>query len=157
MRTRKTTRTNPMAPIRERVRQARDAAGMSCAELARRVGVGRTAAVQWEKEDGTAPSVENMARVAVVLGVTFEWLATGRGPTRNKEGTELPAVMSSDFAHNLLEERLLRFARKLPRRNAELLVELVENLAAKHNGTDLSDLHLLGEIDGRLPGLGSGV
>jgi transcriptional regulator with XRE-family HTH domain len=155
MRTRKSQRATTMSPIRERMRQAREAAQLSCAELARRVGVGRTAAVQWEKEDGTAPSVENLARAAVVLNVSFEWLATGRGPTHGNGNIEQPALTFSDFAHNLLEERLLRFVRKLPRRNAELLVELIENLGSRQTVADLTDLRILGEINGSIAGLGS--
>ncbi len=117
-----------MAPIRERIRQAREASGLCCAELARRVGVGRTAAVLWEKEDGTTPSVDHLSVIAIVLGVNFEWLATGRGPMREGEGAELPALMFSDFAHNQAEDRLLKLSRRLNPRNRDLLVRLLEAL-----------------------------
>src|SRR5687768_12608161 len=68
--------------IHERIQQARVSAGFSRAELARRVGVGPSAAVQWENSTGTAPTLENLARIAIATGVAFEWLATGRGSAR---------------------------------------------------------------------------
>lgn len=68
--------------IGDRIKFARQRKGFqSKAELARRLGISASSVVQWERpSDGTSPSVENLAKLAVVLGVNFEWLATGRGP-----------------------------------------------------------------------------
>lgn len=54
--------------------------GVSQEEFAARLGVSRGAVAQWEMEKGTTPSVRNLEQVAVHSGVSFEWLATGRGP-----------------------------------------------------------------------------
>jgi transcriptional regulator with XRE-family HTH domain len=64
--------------IAARIREVRDHRGLSQADLAAAVGVTRGACGHWE-QGKTAPSVENLARIAGVLGVRFEWLATGRG------------------------------------------------------------------------------
>lgn len=64
--------------IGARIREAREDRGLSQWDLAATVGVTRGACGHWEQEK-TAPSVENLARTAIALGVRFEWLATGRG------------------------------------------------------------------------------
>lgn len=115
-------------PIRERIGSARQAANLSRAELARQVGVRASAAAQWEQHEGTAPSVENLARIAAATGVAFEWLATGRGPMRASSNEEAPAVILEAFAQNLFEERLLRLGRRVPPRKREALLATLELL-----------------------------
>lgn len=65
--------------ISVRIRVSREEKGLSQAELASAVGVTRGACGHWE-QGKSVPSVENLARIAGLLGVRFEWLATGRGP-----------------------------------------------------------------------------
>jgi transcriptional regulator with XRE-family HTH domain len=62
----------------DRLKTARLRAGLSQAELAKRVGVSSAAVGQWETDD-TNPSNANMRTVADVLSVSVEWLASGRG------------------------------------------------------------------------------
>ncbi|MBL8275012.1 MAG: helix-turn-helix transcriptional regulator [Xanthomonadales bacterium] len=116
------------APIRERIGTARQAANLSRAELARRVGVRASAAAQWEQHEGTAPSVENLARIAAATGVAFEWLATGRGSMHASPAEEAPAVVLDTFAQNPFEERLLRMGRRVPPRKREALLATLELL-----------------------------
>lgn len=52
---------------------------MSRAHLARRIGVVASAAVQWELPNGTSPRLRHLVAIAEITGVSFEWLATGRG------------------------------------------------------------------------------
>lgn len=114
--------------IRERIGTARQAANLSRAELSRRVGVRASAAAQWEQEEGTAPSVENLARIAAATGVAFEWLATGRGPLQHGAQDEAPAVVLDAFAQNLFEERLLRLGRRVAPRKREALLATLDLL-----------------------------
>lgn len=113
--------------IAERVRIAREQAGLSCAELARQVGVRPSAAVQWEAEDGTTPSVENLSRIAGITRTAFEWLATGRGSKAIASDGVDQAVALSDFAQNPYEERWLRIGRKVPPRLRESLLKFLED------------------------------
>jgi transcriptional regulator with XRE-family HTH domain len=114
--------------IRERVGIARQAASISRAELSRRVGVRASAAAQWEQQEGTAPSVENLARIAAATGVAFEWLATGRGAMRPGPQDEAPAVILDAFAQILFEERLLRLGRRVAPRKREALLATLDLL-----------------------------
>jgi transcriptional regulator with XRE-family HTH domain len=120
-----------MQTLAMRIRESRKFGELSRAELARRVGVRPSAAVQWELEDGTAPSVRNLMKIAGVLNVSFEWLATGRGMARPKSLHEVPAVTTDDFAHNLYEEQMLALAREMPTKWREPLVEFLRTILGK--------------------------
>lgn len=63
-----------------RIRQARKERGIrSQKALAELLRVDRAAVNQWEN-DRTVPEARRMPDLARVLGVTQDWLATGRGP-----------------------------------------------------------------------------
>ncbi len=63
--------------IGERIRKARLQAGLSQVRLAALLGVTRSACSQWELPAGTAPRRGRMIELARLLGVSYEWLATG--------------------------------------------------------------------------------
>jgi len=62
----------------QRIRLARKQKGLTQLQLAALVGVSKGACGQWEV-GMTSPTVENLSRLANILEVNFEWLATGRG------------------------------------------------------------------------------
>ncbi len=64
--------------IENRIKQARKALGWSQAELARRMFVTQPTVAAWEL-GFKAPHTKNLTRLAIMLGVSFEWLSTGRG------------------------------------------------------------------------------
>jgi transcriptional regulator with XRE-family HTH domain len=64
--------------MEERIKQARKALGWSQADLARRMFVTQPSVADWES-GRKAPHMKNMVRLAMLLGVSFEWLSTGRG------------------------------------------------------------------------------
>jgi len=64
--------------IAQRIHLARKRKNLTQLQLAELVHVTKSACGQWERGT-TSPSVENLARIALVLGISFEWLATGRG------------------------------------------------------------------------------
>lgn len=111
--------------LSNRIGAARVRAGLTKSELARRVGVCLSAVVQWEHPEGTAPSARNLARVAQVTEVAFEWLATGRGPARMRTDEGAPAIEPATIATTLFEERLLQVARRLPSHRHEPLIEFL--------------------------------
>jgi transcriptional regulator with XRE-family HTH domain len=104
-----------------RIRQARSLAVMTQGELARAVGVNRSAVAQWERErGGTHPSVAHLAAIALATKVTFEWLATGRGQPRCAAEIEVPAVAPA-YTIDALEARCLDAVRRLPRQQRVLI------------------------------------
>ena len=66
--------------IAARIRKARLDAGFSQSHLAHLMRVTRSACSQWEQPGGTAPRGSRLQRLATVLGVSVEWLATGDDP-----------------------------------------------------------------------------
>jgi transcriptional regulator with XRE-family HTH domain len=125
MKDRPTTASASSASLSDRIRQARVRAGLTKTELGRRVGVVTSAVVQWEHPEGTAPNATNLARIAQVTDVAFEWLATGRGPHRLKSGDGPPALEPTAIAATLFEERLLQLARRLPIHRQHPLIEFL--------------------------------
>ena len=83
--------------IARRITQAREAASLSKAELARKIGVTRSAAGQWENADSpTTPTGPNLQLIAKVTGVNAEWLSHGVGePTRAASSNLQPERFSS--------------------------------------------------------------
>lgn len=73
------SRTTPeeLRALGARIREARDAAGLSQAEFARRVGL-KDAASAWRWESGRAePSLAMLRRIASVTDADLGWLAGG--------------------------------------------------------------------------------
>jgi transcriptional regulator with XRE-family HTH domain len=75
-----------------RIATARADAGIkSQTELARRLGVTKSAVSEWEK-DKSKPSTQNLARIAQLTSKGFDWLATGR-TSRSPEYNGAAAVV----------------------------------------------------------------
>ena len=81
-----------------------------------------------ELQVGTLPSAGNLAKIAKITGVSFEWLATGRGTSRLLATRETSAIEIASFAHNLFEERLLQMARAMPPKVRDSLARFLEAL-----------------------------
>jgi transcriptional regulator with XRE-family HTH domain len=84
-----------------RIRQAREARNLSQAEVARAFKLTREAVSQWES-GGTAPTLDRFEALSDLLGVSGEWLLTGRGRpdamhnVRPDEATLLTAYRALD-------------------------------------------------------------
>lgn len=64
--------------IGKRIRAARDKAKLAQADVAIACGVRVLAVLQWE-HDRAVPRADKMALLAQALGVTTDWLLTGKG------------------------------------------------------------------------------
>ena len=94
--------------LSRRVRKARHQAGLSQQVLAERMGVTRGAVANWESAVAV-PAARRLARIANVTGVSYEWLATGRGamlPELGFEDPKTPAI-DADFVDDPVERQLL--------------------------------------------------
>ncbi len=111
----------------DRIAGARDAAGMSQKDLARRLGVKLKTLKAWE-DDLSEPRANKLSMLAGLLNVTLPWLLTGQG-----DGPDAPAdaVMSADAIKMLNELRELRSqlantTERMARLEKSLRVHLVE-------------------------------
>src|SRR4051812_9527660 len=100
----------------ERIRLARRHAAMSQTQLAQAVGVQRSAVSHWEAPQGKNPSVKHLRDMAIVTGVQFEWLVTGRGQMAPSRDSVLDSVAAADamLVDDALEQRLLLAFRDTP-------------------------------------------
>ena len=91
-----------------RIRKARRHAELTQQVLAERMGVTRGAVANWESAVAV-PAARRLARIANVTGVSYEWLATGRGamlPELGFEDPKTPAI-DADFVDDPVERQLL--------------------------------------------------
>ncbi len=94
------------------------------------LGITRSACSQWESARGTAPRRERLEQLANLLGVSYEWLATGRKPKEGKtafmvkEGIvpSYRAVMTDD------QEELLKLYNALSVKMRKALLEFLRSL-----------------------------
>lgn len=112
-----------------RIRKARSGCALSQAELARRIGVKRSAVTQWEHPAGTTPSVDHLIQVAMHTAVTFEWLATGRGAREPGDTEAAQAVMIEDYARDEHESLALAHLRLLSPTKRRIAMDILGVLA----------------------------
>lgn len=121
-----------------RIRVARQYAKLSQAELAQKLGISRGAVANWESANDAHPATSRMVKLAVLTGVSVEWLVTGRGRmTHESGGEEVPAV-DGELVHDISERRLLEAFRRSPARVKSLILQMAEShapMARKLRGT----------------------
>lgn len=109
--------------IGSRIKQARQAAGISQSELAEAMGITRSACSQWEADQGTGPRRERLERLAVELGVTYQWLATGNEPDgQNQISESVPAYLTAE------QSELLHLTKGLKPRQRKALIAFLRTL-----------------------------
>ena len=117
-----------IATFGDRVAAAREAAGMSQTDLARRLGVKLATIRGWE-DDLSEPRANKLSMMAGLLGVSIVWLLTGRG-----DGVAPPvdaAPVSPDMTAVLSEIRDLRL---LVASAADRLARLEKTLRTQAKG-----------------------
>ena len=102
-----------------RIRQARQTAGLSQAELADTLGITRSACSQWESDQGTGPRRARLEALAEALGVSYTWLATGR---ENAIGESEPAYLNAE------QLELLRLFKAMPAKQRRALLDFLRSL-----------------------------
>ena len=126
-----------MSALPTRIRRARLLARLTQAELARRVGVKRSAVTQWEHPLGTTPSMHHLIQIAIETGTCIEWLATARGPCTFEDtagstastNRDAHAPHQHDHQHDPQEdEALLRF-RRLPAHKRRIALQILQVLS----------------------------
>ena len=114
--------------MEERIKKARKTLGWSQADLARRMYVTQPSVADWES-GRKAPHTKNLARLAMLLGVSFEWLSTGRGkmhPSATQHAAQEPAA---DYWIRPEERYLLGIYARLKPKQRTALLGFLESLA----------------------------
>ncbi len=106
-----------------RLSRARDSAGLTVAELARRLGV-KTSTIQAWESDRSQPRANRLAMLAGVLNVSLSWLLHGIGASPSDESR-------SDLV-NAINVNLQRL-RRAHEESARLIVQIEQDLARASN------------------------
>jgi phage repressor protein C with HTH and peptisase S24 domain len=86
-----------MKTLADRLKLALDQAGIKQIDLARRVGVTRGAVSLWFKGTTTNLEGENLLKAAQILGVSPNWLSSGRGRMKSASTTEISLEDNPDY------------------------------------------------------------
>jgi|GEM_PF-2413662 len=115
--------------IGSRIKEAREKARISQAQLARQLNITRSACSQWESEVGTAPRRERLEQIAEILGVSYEWLATGKPVV----SSPMPAGVEEEQGRYVVplradQRELLEIFNRLSVERRSALLELLRTL-----------------------------
>ena len=108
-----------MSKAVSKLRKLREAAGLSLRELARQIGEQPTNVSFWERT-GKLPKSEALAPIAAALGVSVQELLGEPAPKR----AAAPAGKLG---------RVVETLSKLPRRQQDKVVEMIETILAGHH------------------------
>lgn len=93
------------ATFGDRVAGAREVAGMTQAQLSRRLGIKKATLQGWE-QDLSEPRANKLSMLAGVLNVSMTWLITGEGEGMSQPADEV--IVAGDFSDILVELREIR-------------------------------------------------
>ncbi|MEM8731009.1 MAG: helix-turn-helix transcriptional regulator [Pseudomonadota bacterium] len=110
------------ATFGDRIAGARELAGMSQAQLARRLGVKKNTILAWE-DDRSDPRANRLQMMAGLLNVSITWLLTGEGD--GPDGPKPEGSADAGLAELAAEMRELRAQM---RRNAEAAARIEKQL-----------------------------
>lgn len=85
--------------------------------LADLIGVSRSALAQWET-DMSRPSLDNLRKIAEVMEVSFEWLATGRG-------NQYLTVDANQISDDKLDDEITRLLSRLHTGHKKALLDVI--------------------------------
>jgi transcriptional regulator with XRE-family HTH domain len=150
----------------QRIRMARRHCGLSQASLARMVGVQRSAVSHWEAANAKSPNANHLYEIAIATGISFEWLATGRGAMALSNDVRLDSIAAVDalLVDDAIELRLIKAFRGATTKSRIALVEIAEQLVVLRTGRVRQEQTLVALMPGRYakrqlhrPRNGSGV
>lgn len=99
--------------IGDRVKRAREAAELSLAELARTIGVSRSAIGQIENGMTKSPTAENLYKIACKTKTNLDWLITGKGGMAKDVLLQLDIAATGASSMSKDEGDLIEVYRKL--------------------------------------------
>ena len=113
-----------MATFGDRVAAAREAADMTQAQMARRLGVKKATVIGWE-QDLSEPRANKLSMLSGLLNVSMRWMLTGEG-----DDMLIPAEDDApqDFSEVLRELRSMRETMRQQAERAALLEKKLRKL-----------------------------
>jgi len=104
--------------FRENLREAIDYSGLEQKEVAYKANISLRNIENYLRENASIPVADKAVKIAQVLGVTVEYLVTGKNPS-----VKVP------FSINQEIQELIRNIEKLPRNKQRIVIQNALNLA----------------------------
>ena len=117
-----------MPTISQRITQARKMRGLSQERLAERMKVSRGACGHWERGKAL-PSTEHLTKLAIILNVPMEWLATGKGEMDAPHQISEPS--SAHYITSMQDDETKKVAElfyRLSKRKRKIILDLLREL-----------------------------
>ena len=111
--------------FRDRLREQIDFLGLLDKEVAARAGISKRAIDSYVGSRGCMPSADIAVRIAQVLGVSVEYLITGKNDVPNEI---LSAVNKNENSTPMEEQKLLKTFTELSQKDKKTVIALAEYL-----------------------------
>lgn len=111
--------------FRDRLREQIDFLGLLDKEVAARAGISKRAIDSYVGSRGCMPSADIAVRIAQVLGVSVEYLVTGKNNTQKKE---FSATTNNENSTSDEEQKLLKTFTELSQKDKKTVIALAEYL-----------------------------
>ena len=108
--------------FKENLREALDYSGLEQKELAHKANVKLRNIENYLRENASIPMADKAVRIAQTLGVTVEYLVTGKNPPKEDYAFIEPEIRN-----------LVRIIKKLPKNKQLIVIENASHLAVKLN------------------------
>lgn len=103
-----------------RAKAAREMAGLSVAEVAKRIGKSKSTIHAWEADEGSSPrNLEDLVALCQLYGITTDWYLEGREPIFRSDARP---GRHPEF------ERIHELTRTLKQHQRKALVQLLESM-----------------------------
>jgi transcriptional regulator with XRE-family HTH domain len=109
--------------VGDRIKIAREKSGLSQSEVSRIMCLSRTVCGQWERGFAN-PSTSQLVKIAQILRVSFEYLATGEVEKNNK--TINNSNIDNKDKEVILTAKMLELFKKIPIDKKQKLVDFLE-------------------------------
>ena len=103
--------------FKENLREALDYSGLEQKELAYKAKTSLRNIENYLRKNGAIPTAENAVRIAQALGVTVEYLVTGKDEPQEASALTEPEI-----------KKLVRDIKKLPKNKRHIIVQNANNL-----------------------------
>jgi transcriptional regulator with XRE-family HTH domain len=103
--------------FRENLREAIDYSGLEQKEVAHKANISLRNIENYLRKNASIPVADKAVRIAQVLGVTVEYLVTGKHPTTTTPSSTNPEI-----------QMLIRSINKLPKNKQRIVTQNVLNL-----------------------------
>lgn len=106
-----------------------DKKGLKNSDVSRGTGVSNMTLSDW-KHGETTPKTSTMQKIADFLGVSVDYLMTGKEPTENKYSAEMAMLVGKIRNDKKLSEVLLKYF-EMPEDKKKYVVDTINMLAKK--------------------------